>query len=624
MAIIGTGYVKIVPTTQGIGKSIADGIKGESGAISSEGERAGQSYGSSFAGSVGKTALNALKTVGVALGGAIVGGFAAGTKGWAELEQNMGGAEAVFGEFSDEVMKLAQNSASAMGTTMGDYLANINKMGSLFQGSGLSVEDSMKHATSSMQLAADVASVMGVDIESALEAVTGAAKGNYTMMDNLGVKMNETALSAFALEKGIAKTTKEMSEAEKVELAMQMFLETDAKYAGNYARENDTLAGSFTTLKASMSNLLTGMVGGQQDLIDSAMGTITETLPSLLTNVSEMVTNFSSTISQIFPQLLSGLLPSLLGVVINLGLAVVQALPEVINSIVGILPDLLTQIANALVTLAPTLIESVIELVRRVMVSLIVIVRLIIPILPSLIEQIMNALIELAPDLILGMVRLVELLLEKLPDIIIMIVDKLPELISAIIRGLIAAIPRIFEAGKKLFWALVDAIPEVLGGLGEAVWNLITGIGGFLTGLWEEVGKIGEDIVHGIWDGISGMANWLWEQISGFFGWIIDLIKGIFGIESPSKVMAGIGEQLNAGLIQGWGEPELAIDKTLTSVQRLETAGSFNALEIDPLNLTNAVPDTLVVQDKDGTFLGMFETLAGERILRNNINYGLV
>ena len=38
------------------------------------------------------------------------------------------------------------------------------------------------------QRAADMASVMGIDMSSAMEAVTGAAKGNYTMMDNLGVK----------------------------------------------------------------------------------------------------------------------------------------------------------------------------------------------------------------------------------------------------------------------------------------------------------------------------------------------------------------------------------------------------------------------------------------------------
>ena len=32
------------------------------------------------------------------------------------------------------------------------------------------------------------------DTQAALDAVTGAAKGNYTMMDNLGVAMNATQI----------------------------------------------------------------------------------------------------------------------------------------------------------------------------------------------------------------------------------------------------------------------------------------------------------------------------------------------------------------------------------------------------------------------------------------------
>ena len=41
--------------------------------------------------------------------------------------------------------------------------------------------------------AADVASIMGIDVD-AVEAVAGAAKGNFTMMDNLGVAINDTSL----------------------------------------------------------------------------------------------------------------------------------------------------------------------------------------------------------------------------------------------------------------------------------------------------------------------------------------------------------------------------------------------------------------------------------------------
>ena len=45
-------------------------------------------------------------------------------------------------------------------------------------------------------------------------------------MDNLGVAMNDTTLNAYAAAKGINKTTQEMTNQEKIGLAMEMFMES--------------------------------------------------------------------------------------------------------------------------------------------------------------------------------------------------------------------------------------------------------------------------------------------------------------------------------------------------------------------------------------------------------------
>lgn len=96
-------------------------------------------------------------------------------------------------------------------------------MGALFQGSGLQQQESLDLTAKAMQRAADVASVMGIDTSMALESIAGAAKGNFTMMDNLGVAMNATTLQAYALEKGINFEWNTASNAEKAQLAMQCF-----------------------------------------------------------------------------------------------------------------------------------------------------------------------------------------------------------------------------------------------------------------------------------------------------------------------------------------------------------------------------------------------------------------
>ena len=186
---------------------------------------------------------------------AVVGVAKAATSEFGSLEQNLGGAEAVFGQFSDAVKQKSKESAQTMGTSMSQYLAAANKMGSLFQGAGYDVQKSMIMTTKVMQRAADVASVMGISQEAALESVAGMAKGNFTMMDNLGVAMNDTALSAYILEKGIQGNIEKMTTGEKVGIAYQMFMDRTGKYAGNFARESMTLEGALAILRAELSNV---------------------------------------------------------------------------------------------------------------------------------------------------------------------------------------------------------------------------------------------------------------------------------------------------------------------------------------------------------------------------------
>lgn len=172
--------------------------------------------------------------------------------GGGELEQQLGGVEVVFKSHADSMKEAAASAAENMGLSESAYLASANKMGALFKGSGFDIAYAADMSQQAMQRAADVASIMGVDVASAMEAVTGAAKGNFTMMDNLGVAINDTTLQAYAQEKGLGKleTTQQ-----KVGAAMQMFLDKTEYAAGNYSRENDTFSGSLTTLRAEFENL---------------------------------------------------------------------------------------------------------------------------------------------------------------------------------------------------------------------------------------------------------------------------------------------------------------------------------------------------------------------------------
>lgn len=238
-------------------------------------------------GKIGTTVEKGMKTVARAgLGIATAFGASAVAIGKSALdvrssiEQGVGGAAAVFGNYAKQITSAAQGAYKVAGLSMAEYLETANKMGALFKGSGFDVQESADMTSQAMQRAADVASIMGIDVKSAMESVAGAAKGNFTMMDNLGVSMNDTTLETYRLEKGMDKAVSKMTTSEKVGLAMRMFLERTTYAAGNYAKENDTVAGSLQTLKGAWSNFLGG-VGSFKDVQDSAFGFLVNAADSL-------------------------------------------------------------------------------------------------------------------------------------------------------------------------------------------------------------------------------------------------------------------------------------------------------------------------------------------------------
>lgn len=201
----------------------------------------------------------------------------------ADVEQQVGGSEAVWGEWADSVQSEASRAFKSAGLSYGEYLQTANSMGSLLKGMGFTTGEAFQMSVDVMQRAADVASIMGLDISDAMYAIQGAAKGNFTMMDNLGVAMNDTTLKAYALENGIKKSTNEMTNQQKIGLAFQMFLEKTSDYAGNYAKENETMSGAMTTMSAAFENFLSG-VGTEQDFTDA----LTQGLDVLVTKASEI------------------------------------------------------------------------------------------------------------------------------------------------------------------------------------------------------------------------------------------------------------------------------------------------------------------------------------------------
>ena len=127
-----------------------------------------------------------------------------------------------------------------------------------------------------------------------------------------------------------------------------------------------------------------------------------------------------------------------------------------------------------------------------------------------------------------------------------------PEMIEQFVSYAIEKLPEIIKLGLQMVLALVKGLVQNLPELWTAVLEMTAGIAQTILDALPDIIEVGKDIVRGVWEGIKAMASWIGEKVSGFFRGIVGDVKDALGIHSPSRVFAGIGENMALGLGQGF------------------------------------------------------------------------
>jgi hypothetical protein len=118
------------------------------------------------------------------------------------------------------------------------------------------------------------------------------------------------------------------------------------------------------------------------------------------------------------------------------------------------------------------------------------------------------------------------------------------------------AITRFFSSILSWFATTWQTVSSSITAPFVAAWKWLSGLPALIIGLFKGAStwlrQAGKDIANGLWNGItsvfSDIAGWIKAHVADP---IINAVKHFFGIKSPSSVMAGIGQQLLAGLMKG-------------------------------------------------------------------------
>ena len=301
---LGTAYVQIVPSAQGIKGSIASVLDPEA-----------QAAGTSIGGKLGAFAKKAL--IGAGVGAMAVKGVKMAMEEGAKLQQSyLGGVDTLYGEAAEQVRGYAREAAQA-GISMNTYSEQAVSFGaSLKQAYGGDVKKAAEAANVAIMDMADNSAKMGTDIESVQMAYQGFAKQNYTMLDNLklgygGTKTEMERLLADAEE--LTGVHYDIDNLGDVYDAIHV-IQGDLGLTGVAAEEaSETFSGSFNAMKASAENLLGSIALGENvgPAMQQMMGSVSNfifknLLPMLGTIIQSLPSAIIGFAQQAIPQLIAG------------------------------------------------------------------------------------------------------------------------------------------------------------------------------------------------------------------------------------------------------------------------------------------------------------------------------
>ena len=601
MPDLGTAYVQIVPSAQGIKGSISKVLNGEA---ESSGKSAGGKIGSSLVGAIKRVVAVA------ALGKVIKDSFTAG----GQLEQSFGGLETIYGNAADAAKDYAKAAASA-GISANDYAEQAVSFGaSLKQAFSGDVVAAAEAANTAIMDMADNSAKMGTDISSIQAAYQGFAKQNYTMLDNLKLGYGGTKTEMERLLKDAEKLSGvkyDISNLGDVYDAIHV-IQGELGLTGVAANEaKTTLTGSAQAMKASWKNFLAALTTGEG--LSNAISSLGENIGNFASNVLRMLKNVTKQMPMFLKSLFTSLAPKFLTAGVDLVVEFAEGLKtgipqmiergrELLNDFVNSLQngDNLERLLDAALSIVGSIAKGIIQAIPLLLQAAVVFFAKLVNYIGNKVSQFAENGRQIISNIVSGLQEKGSNLLSKIGELITGLVaaakakaaefiERGKEFISNMIAGIAAKLGDIVASISALLTevlkAIADKMSQFLTKGKEIVAQIIAGISAkiseakakakevinsikeaFTSAVSGAFTGIGSNIISGVIGGMSSMLSAAISKARSIIQSIKDAMKGEAEIESPSKLFAReVGQWIPAGIAMGIDENLDPLNKSITS-----------------------------------------------------------
>jgi hypothetical protein len=172
--------------------------------------------------------------------------------GASDLQQNLGGAQAVFGDAFSGIEESANGAAQAVGLSKSEYLKMSTALGAGLKNSG--IKDYTGATQELISKGADLAAQFGGSSADAVNALGAAMRGEYDSLEKYGISMKQSDVDARLAAEGKDKLTGAAKRQAETEAKLAIIREQTTSANGAFSRENNTLAGQQERLTAMFEN----------------------------------------------------------------------------------------------------------------------------------------------------------------------------------------------------------------------------------------------------------------------------------------------------------------------------------------------------------------------------------
>lgn len=174
-----------------------------------------------------------------------------------DLQEVQNVVDVSFGEMSKDIDEWASHSIELMGMSETSAKKFAGTFGAMSKSFGFTNNEMVDMSKTLTQLTADVASFYNLDYDLAYTKLKSVYTGETETLKDLGVVMTQNALDQFALANGYGKTTKQMTEQEKVALRYKFVLDKLSVASGDFVRTSDGFANQTRILNQQFEKLKT-------------------------------------------------------------------------------------------------------------------------------------------------------------------------------------------------------------------------------------------------------------------------------------------------------------------------------------------------------------------------------